>query len=96
MNNEIDAKAKSTHEETEEICSRTNLPDISAHMSDLETAMSGLEYLITELDRKVDEAKYERDSRKNMKRVLERDFERCRRSYWSLKQEGDRSLPKRT
>lgn len=66
---------------------------IEAHQGELEDAIAGQMAVITYWDSVVREAQSKRDAAKDRKRVLEMDFEKCKRAYWSLRDEERRTQP---
>lgn len=115
MNNQDIQRAnelyRTAHVETDKACTEQEIAGIEVHMTQLEKAISGMEFLTSHYDKLVKEneakrdelkAQYdaeakkwrcERDETFNRRKVLERDFERCKRHYWALRRERDRINP---
>ena len=84
------AKFDAAHGGTTLACT-SNRQTIEAHQSELEDAIAGQMATITFYDGLVREYQSKRDAAKDRKRVLEMDFEKCKRAYWALRDEERRN-----
>ena len=67
------------------------IADIQQHQEVIESALNGMEALITFYESKVREFQSFRDGAKDKKRVLLRDFDCLQRAYWTKRDEEKRA-----
>lgn len=84
------AKFNEAHGSTPLACTG-NSQTIQAHQTELEEAIAGQMATITHYDSLVRENTTKRNAAKDRKAVLEMDFERCKRAFWSSRDEEKRS-----
>lgn len=87
----IEAEYERVHAATKSVLLSDNPADPDQHQTDLNTVMGGLDATITHFDGLVKHYQHLRDSTKDKKRDLERDFDASKRAYWRLRDEKKRS-----
>ena len=78
------------HQETNTACTGSQ-NQITAHQNALDSATNGVEAAITHFDGLVKHFQGVRDQWEDRKKVLARDFEKCKRAYWADKDAAKRA-----
>jgi len=82
---------QTTHDLTTTIVSSQSLVDHTGHKGSINDAISAVEGVVVHYDGIVKTAQNQRDNWRLKKKILERDYEKVKDSYWNLKREEDRT-----
>lgn len=89
----IEAEAEQAHATTAVVLLAQDIAEPEAHQVTLNTAIGGLDSLVTHFDGLVKHYSNLRDQTKDLRRKLERDFDNTKAVYWRLRDEKKRTSP---